>query len=64
MFDLFSRFSGKEIQGSAEAQAKEFTDRIREAAKRGDKKALNALMGNPLIPKDAVSLIGHFYENG
>ena len=62
MFDLFRRFSGKEIQGSAEAQAKEFTDRVREAAKRGDKKALNDLMGNALIPKDAVSLNGHFYD--
>ena len=62
MFDLFRRFSGKEIQGSAEAQAKEFTDRIREAAKRGDNKALNDLVENTLVSKDAVSLNGHYYE--
>lgn len=62
MFDLFRRFSSKEIKSSAEVQAKAFADSIREAAKRGDRKALNDLAENALVPKDAVSLNGHYYE--
>ena len=62
MFDLFRRFSDKEIQNKAGDQAAEFTDQLRQAAKRGDADAINQLVGEALVPKDAVSLNGYFYD--
>ena len=62
MFDLFRRFSAKEIRKSAEDQAAEFTDQLRQAAKSGDTDAIKQLVGDALVPKDAVSLNGYFYD--
>ena len=62
MLDFFRRFSKSEIHSSAAAQAKELTDQLREASKRGDKNAVKDLVSDALVPKDAVSLNGYFSD--
>ena len=59
MFNFFRRFSG-EIRSSAASQAKEFTDQLREASKRGDQASV-ALVSD-VVPSDALSLNGYFSD--
>ena len=60
MFEFFRRFSEKQIRDRAESEAKQLVDQLRHLKTDGDPNSLKSFLSDALIPKDAVSLNGHF----